>query len=189
MDAARLHMPSMPADADVRVLRYELPLARVGEAAGSSGFAADADADHRPGNLRVRVLQAEGLPVRADGSACEPYATISVAELTRRRTKRTSVGSGSSVEWDEAFDFESTSACAQVVVDVWDRPTDGSADLLGKAVLALAECRPGVPHTYFKHLLEGKLVVRLLFDFAELPSEAEEQAQYQAEYTATMSNR
>jgi hypothetical protein len=37
-----------------------------------------------------------------------------------------------------------------------DAATKAAADLLGKAVLSLSECRPGVPHTYFKHLLEGK---------------------------------
>ena len=70
---------------------------------------------------------------------------------------------------------------------MWDRPAPAAPpDLLGKAVLNLSECRPGVPHTYFKHLLEGKLVLRLLFDFATLPSEADELAQYEAEYAAAM---
>ena len=73
-------------------------------------------------------------------------------------------------------DFEAASACSQVVVDVWDRLSANTPpDLLGKAVLSVSECRAGVPHTYFKNLLEGKLVVRLLFDFAPLPSAAEEQ--------------
>lgn len=158
MDAARLHAPSLPTD-DMRVLRYELPLARPGGAAGAARLSSiDADADYRPGNLRVRVLQAEGLPARSDGSNCEPYATVAVAELTRRRTRRTAAARGTDVEWGEAFDFDAASACAQVVVDVWDRPGAGPADLLGKAVLNLNECRPGVPHTYFKHLLEGKVV-------------------------------
>ena len=188
MDAARLHIPAMPTEQPaLRVLRYDLPLARPGEAAGALSLATDADADYRQGNLRVRVLNAEGLPARADGSACEPYATVVIAELTRRRTKRTRTASGSTFEWGEAFHFEATSACAQVVVDVWDRPSAAApADLLGKAVLSLSECRPGVPHTYFKHLLEGKVVLRILFDFGELPSEEEEQAQYEADYAAAM---
>jgi Ca2+-dependent lipid-binding protein len=183
MAAAALHMPSMPSD--VKVMRYELPLASAGEAAGASSSLADAD--HTPGNLRVRVLEAEGLATRADGSACEPYVTVAVAELTRRRVRKTSAAvRGADVRFDEAFEFDATSAAAQVVIDVWDRPGSGPANLLGKAVLSLGECRAGVPHTYFKHLLEGKLVLRLLFDFDELPSEEEELAQYAAEYAAAM---
>mmetsp|Transcript_4017 Transcript_4017/g.10446 ORF Transcript_4017/g.10446 Transcript_4017/m.10446 type:complete len:168 (+) Transcript_4017:71-574(+) len=158
LDAARLHIPSLPAEPDVRVLRYDLPLARPGAAAGATSLAMDGDGDHRQGNLRVRVLTAEGLPARADGGASEPFVTVSVAELTRRRTRRTAGAFGPDTDFNTAFDFAGTSACAQVVVDVWDRPGDGPADLLGKAVLDLSECRPGVPHTYFKHLLEGKLV-------------------------------
>ena len=147
------------------------------------------DADHRPGNLRVRIVEAEGLATRADGSACIPYATVTVAELTRRRTRRTrTAGPGPSVTWGEAFDFDAASACAQVVVDVWDAAGEagGSAELLGKAVLSVGECRAGVPHTYFKHLLEGKVVLRLLFDFADLPSHADEQAAYEAQYASTV---
>ena len=158
MDTAALHIPSLGSASDVKVLRYDLPLARAGEAVGASGLT-DASADHQPGNLRVRIIEAEGLASRADGSACEPFVTVAVAELTRRRTRRTAAASrGPNVKWGQAFDFEGTSACAQVVVDVWDRPAEGPADLLGKAVLSLSECRVGVPHTYFKHLLEGKLV-------------------------------
>ena len=110
MDAARLHIPAMPTEQPaLRVLRYDLPLARPGEAAGALSLATDADADYRQGNLRVRVLNAEGLPARADGSACEPYATVVIAELTRRRTKRTRTASGSTFEWGEAFHFEAAS--------------------------------------------------------------------------------
>ena len=145
--------------ADAQVVRYELPLARAGE--GAAGVPADADADHRQGNLRVRVMMAEGLP---EGS--QPSVTVAVAELTRRRARRTATAArGPNAEWNEAFDFEATSACAQVVLDVWDRPATGAAALLGKVVIGLSECRPGVPHTYFKHLLEGKLVLRVLFGF------------------------
>lgn len=180
---------------NVQVVRYTLPLAP--DAGVGAPFVPSsllsvpgaADAGHQPGSLRVRLLEAEGLAARADGSACEPYVTVSVAELTRRRTRRTDAkrGVGGVVAFEEAFDFEATSACAQVVVDVWDRPAAGApASLLGKAVLGVGECRAGVPHTYFKHLLEGKLVLRLLFDFAPLPSEADELAQYQAEYAAAL---
>ena len=88
--------------------------------------------------------------------------------------------------WDEAFDFDTISACAQIVVDVWDQPGDGPAELLGKALLSLSDCRPGVPHTYFNHLLEGKVVLRVLFDFAELPSPADELAAYGHQYDAMM---
>ena len=53
--------------------------------------------------------------------------TVAVAELTRRRTRRTrTLGPGPSVAWGEAFDFEGTSACAQVVVDVWDESSEGA---------------------------------------------------------------
>ena len=50
-------------------------------------------------------------------------------------------------------------AAAQVVVDVWDCSSQGGRpDLLGKAVMSVSECRPGVPHTFFKNMLRGKLV-------------------------------
>jgi hypothetical protein len=189
MEAAALHMPQIgDARSDVTVLKYDLPLAKVGDGAATSAASGlPLNADHRPGNLRVHVVEAEGLALRADGSACEPYATVAVAELTRRRTRRTAApGRGPRVAWGESFDFEGTSACAQVVIDVWDRPTEGPADLLGKALLDLSDCRPGVPHTYFKHLLEGKVVLRVLFDFGELPSVEEERAEYEAQYAAAM---
>jgi len=65
----------------------------------------------------------------------------------------------------------------QVVIDVWDRSSRGGPpDLLGKAVISLSECRAGMPHTYVNNLLEGKLVVRLLFDFSPLPSVEDEEA-------------
>lgn len=187
LDAATMHMPEIghAHEGSLSVMRYELPLAKTGEAgAASSVSGLPLDADHRPGYLRVHVLEAEGLASRIDGTACKPYATVAVAELTRRRTRRTSAaaGEGPSVQWGESFDFEGTSACAQVVVDVWDKPNDAQpADLLGKALLSLADCRPGVPHTYFKHLLEGKVVLRVLFDFGALPPLEEEQMQYEAQ--------
>ena len=60
----------------------------------------------------------------------------------RRRTRKTTTkGAGPSVAFGEAFDFEATSACAQVVVDVWDQPSSGPAELLGKALLSIADCR------------------------------------------------
>ena len=139
------------------VLRYDLPLERAGQISSRPQ-----EADHRPCNLRVRILEAEGLPTRPDGTPCQPRITVTVAELTRRRTRRaTPSGTGPSVSVNESFDFEETSACAQVVVDVWDEAADGSrSDLLGKAVISLSDCREGVPHTFAKNMLEGKLVRR-----------------------------
>ena len=136
------------------------------------------------GNLRVRVLEVEGLPARADGSPCEPYATIAVTELTRRRTRRTRTSvRGPSATWTkEVFDFDRTSIGAQVVVDVWDGGAGRSPGVpLGKLLLPLADCRAGVPHTVIKPLLDGgRLVVRALFDDGELPSAAEEEAAFAA---------
>lgn len=139
------------------VLRYDLPLERTGQ----SSPRAEGEADYRPGNLRVRILEVEGLPTRPDGSPCQPTVVVTVSELTRRRSRRISPdGAGPSVSLDKSFDFEETSASAQVVVDVWDQSADGvKSDLLGKAVIGLAECREGVPHTFMKNLLEGKLVM------------------------------
>lgn len=191
--AAHLHIPELSdAPSQVTVLRYELPLARPGEAGAAAMTASGlpVDADMRPGNLRVHIVEAEGLAARADGSACAPYVTLSVVELTRRRTRRTaSPGAGPNVSFGDAFDFDGTSACAQVVVEAWDQPSDGPADLLGKALLSVSECRAGVPHTYFKHLLEGKLVLRVLFDFDELPSLEEDKAQFAEQYKAAMQRR
>lgn len=122
------------------------------------------------GTLRVQVLGADDLPTRANGTACEPYVTIAVNELLRRRTRR--IGkpgrcSATSVSWaDEWVEFERTSESALVVADVWDLPAGGRAqpaEHLGKAAFSLDACRPGVPHTYFAQLLEGSLVLTLLF--------------------------
>ena len=149
---------------------------RVAPLPGSAAHAAAPPhtADTDSGNLRVRVVEAVGLPPRADGTAYEPYTTIAVTDPTRRRTRRTGA-------WGEAFDFERASARALVAVDVWDSAgADAAASLLGKAVLSLAECRPGVPHVVFHPLLEGgELVLRVLFNTRELPSDAEEQAAYE----------
>lgn len=163
------------------LLKYDLPLERVGQPTGLG-----AEDDHRQGNLRVRVLEGESLPARPDGSACEPVVTVTVGELTRRRVRRTDPGaSGPAVVWGEIFDFDGVSASAQVVLDVWDQGSGrGPPDLLGKAVISLTECREGVPHTFFKNLLEGKLAARLLFSFDELPPPEEEQAQYDAALAA-----
>ena len=129
--AASQHIPQLSSahPSDVQVLRYELPLARAGASAGP-GLPSLDEADHRPGYLRVRIIEAEGLAPRSDGSPCEPYVTVAVAEFTRRRTRRTAAGAGPNVTWAEAFDFEGTSACAQLVVDVWDKPSGGAADLI-----------------------------------------------------------
>ena len=191
LDAATMHMPDIANahEGSLSVLRYELPLAKIGEGgAASTVFGLPVDADFRQGNLRVHVLEADGLPSRADGSPCQPYATVAVAELTRRRTRRTrTIGSGPNITWGESFDFETTSACGQVVVDVWDKPSETQpADMLGKALLSLCDCRPGVPHTYFKHLLVGKVVIRVLFDFEELPTLEEEAMQYEAQKAAAL---
>ena len=159
------------------------------------------------GLLRVRVLEAEGLPRREDGSVRVPFAAVAVNELTRRRTRRTCakaaqpLGSsrgaadggseptgperpgGCAASWGEAFEFEGTGAAAQVVVDLWDapagsgdgarpRPAVDSAELLGKAVLSVAHCRPGAACAP-RALRRGRqLALRLLFDFAqELPKD------------------
>ena len=52
----------------VTALKYELPLARPGEGAAASATSVPLDADHTPGNLRVRVVEADGLGTRADGT-------------------------------------------------------------------------------------------------------------------------
>ena len=76
----------------------------------------------------------------------------------------------------------------QVVVDLWDA-ADGSAepDLMGKAVISLDECRPGVPHTFFKNMLVGKLAFRVLFDHGDLPDATEEAAQVQQSLATALS--
>ena len=43
------------------VLRYDLPLERAGQA---STRPHEDEADHTPGNLRVRILELDGLPAR-----------------------------------------------------------------------------------------------------------------------------
>ena len=153
------------------LLRNDLAAKIVGEAAAAN----DAPASEPVvGTLRVRVLEAEGLAARPNGAPCVPYATVAVTELTRRRTRRTSAAaSGPAASWDEAFEFEGTSSDAQVVVDVWDRSDQGGpSDLLGKVVLGVSECRLGVPHTFLKHLLEGKLALRVTFDTKALPDDS-----------------
>ena len=183
--AHQLGVPSLnEAAGRVTVMRYDPP-PRVGTVA-EKGSAEGMELDHRPGNLRVHVLEGEGLATRADGSDCRPYAVVHVNEITRRRSQRTAEveATGAIATWGEAFDFEDTSACAQIVVDVYDRPSGAPSELLGKALFTLTECRVGVPHTYFKHLLEGKLVLRVLFDFDELPSLEEEATAYAQQYAA-----
>ena len=78
------------------------------------------------------------------------------------------------MEWAGiAFDFTSTSEEAQVVVDLWDTRPSVPPELLGKAVLSVTDCRPGVPHLHVAPLmLGGQLSARLFFDYAsELPSD------------------
>ena len=158
------------------VLRQDPPLQYAGEGAATRELDVS-ELDHRQGYLRVRVLAGEGLPARADGRPCVPFTTITLAQLTKRHTQRIAAhGSGPDVSWNEHVDFDSVSACSQVIVDVWDEQVvGGPPDLLGKVVLSLSNCRAGVPHTYFKHLLEGKIVLRLLFDTDPLPSAEEEE--------------
>ena len=98
---------------DPEILSHYLPLKRVGVGAASRE---DEFSDHRPGQLRVRIIEAEGLPNRLNGSSCQPYVTVAVTELTRRRVKRTSIATPSNtMRWDDAFEFEDTSASAQVI--------------------------------------------------------------------------
>ena len=64
-----------------------------------------------------------------------------------------------------SFEFQRTSVGAQVSVGLWDEPKGGwPAELLGKAVVRVDECRPGVPHTHVASLLAGTLVLRLSRD-------------------------
>jgi len=174
MLAAGLHSdPELLAGATTTtLLRNDLSAHLVGAAAAAAdGCPAD---DPVVGTLRVRVLEAEGLATRPGGAPCVPYATVAVTELTRRRTRRTSAAaSGPTASWDESFEFEQTSSDAQVVVDVWDRSDRGGpSDLLGKVVIGVGECRLGVPHTFLKHLLEGKVALRLTFDTKPLPDDS-----------------
>ena len=127
----------------------------------------EADTDDSIGYLRIRVIDAEDLPRRADGSATRPYVMIAVNEFTRRRVRRSAESNqdDACVFWGnrgqgEVFDFDHTNANAQIVIDCWDRPCDDVAPaLLGKIVVPLTECSPGVPHTFFRHLLWGKMVI------------------------------
>ena len=130
----------------------------------SAGAAASSATTVAAGNLKVAVLEAEGLPPRSDGSAREPSAVIAVNELTRRRTRRASVPvlTKGGLSRPVSFDFEETTVGALVVVDCWD-----GNELLGKAVVSLNDCRFGVPHTHFVSMLSGgRLVVQLLFEEA-----------------------
>ena len=176
--------PDLAGARSAAVIRHDLPL----KYAGKGDALAREDADLRPGSLRVSILEAEGLPARPDGSACRPHVVISVAELTRRRCRRTASLSGPTPEWNESFDLDEVSGSGQVVVDLWDA-ADGSAepDLMGKAVISLDECRPGVPHTFFKNMLVGKLAFRVLFDHGDLPDATEEAAQVQQSLATALS--
>ena len=166
------------------VMRHNHPLTY----AGQGGELAQDDADLRPGSLRVSILEAEGLPARPDGTACRPHVVVSVAELTRRRCRRTTSLSGPAPEWNESFDLDEVGGSGQVVVDLWDAAEGaGEADLMGKAVVSLDECRPGVPHTFFKNMLVGKLTFRLLFDHANLPDANEEEVLVQQSLATALS--
>jgi len=155
------------------ILRHDLPVQYAGEGASTREALLAAG---EPGNLRVSILEAEGLPKRPDGSSCAVHVVVSVAELTRRRARRTASLSGSNPRWHEVFEFDGVSGTGQVVVDLVDvADASGEADLVGKAVLTLDECRPGVPHTFFKNMLEGKLAFRVLFDHGALPDAGEEE--------------
>ena len=133
----------------------------------------------RTGYLRVSLLEADGLSPRSDGSPREPYAVVAINEPTRRRTRRSSSCTvGTTAPWAETFDFDRTSLDAQVVVDVLDDDGRGGAglpaELLGKAVVDVGTCKPGVPHLFITQLWllggTGQLALRLTFDYQELPS-------------------
>ena len=174
--------PDLAGARSAAVIRHDLPL----KYAGKGGEARE-DADLRPGSLRVSILEAEGLPARPDGTACRPHVVISVAELTRRRCRRTMSLSGPTPEWNESFDLDEVGGSGQVVVDLWDAVEgSGEPDLMGKAVVSLDECRPGVPHTFFKNMLEGKLAFRVLFDHGALPDASEEEIGVKASLDAAM---
>lgn len=141
-------------------------------------------ADAHFGNVRVRLVEAEGLP----GGCAGVIPTVAVTEATRRRTRRGKLAAlergVTSASWMQGFDFPCTSRDGQVVVDLMEhRPAtaDGPPSrVLGKVVVDLCECRDGIPHVVLKPLVlgAGQLVVRVLFDVSELPSEAEEMAAY-----------
>ena len=176
--------PDLAGARSAAVVRHDLPL----KYAGKGDALAREDADLRPGSLRVSILEAEGLPSRPDGSACRPHVVISIAELTRRRCRRTMSLTGPTPEWNESFDLDEVGGSGQVVVDLWDAAEgSGEPDLMGKAVVSLDECRPGVPHTFFKNMLVGKLVFRVLFDHGDLPDATEEAAQVQQSLATALS--
>ena len=178
-------VPDLAGARSAAVIRHDLPLKYAGK--GDDALARE-DADLRPGSLRVSILEAEGLPARPDGTTCRPHVVISVAELTRRRCRRTMSLSGPTPEWNESFDLDEVGGSGQVVVDLWDAAEgSGEPDLMGKAVVSLDECRPGVPHTFFKNMLVGKLVFRVLFDHGDLPGATEEAAQVQQSLTTALS--
>ena len=114
--------------------------------------------------LRVSVLEVNGLACA--GKLC---AKVSVTELPcRRRTRRTAANAttqdGQRVEWGDEFVFARTSANAIVVVDVWDQSASAAGELLGKGLIHVVDCRPGVPHTFwFNLLVDGNLIVRVEF--------------------------
>ena len=54
-------------------------------------------------------------------------------------------------------------------------------------MISLDECRPGVPHTFFKNMLVGKLAFRVLFDHGDLPDATEEAAQVQKSLATALS--
>ena len=168
-------VPDLAGARSAAVIRHDLPLKYAGK--GDDALARE-DADLRPGSLRVSILEAEGLPARPDGTACRPHVVISVAELTRRRCRRTMSLNGPAPEWNESFDLDEVGGSGQ---------GSGEPDLMGKAVVSLDECRPGVPHTFFKNMLVGKLVFRVLFDHGDLPGATEEAAQVQQSLTTALS--
>eukprot|EP00965_Chrysotila_dentata_P187120 6171926-Pleurochrysis_carterae.AAC.3 len=95
------------------LLRYDAPIQRAGVAAASREPPIE-DEDFTPGFLRVRILEADGLPNRPDGSCCQPYVTVANTQLTGRRVRRTDAANGPCAVWGQSFDFDNTSASAQV---------------------------------------------------------------------------
>ena len=159
------------------ILRHDLPVQYAGE--GESTREALLPAGE-PGNLRVSILEAEGLPKRPDGSSCSVHVVVS-------RQRRRADALGAPPRSPGPFDFEGVSGTGQVVIDMVDvADASGEADLVGKAVLTLDECRLGVPHTFFKNMLEGKLAFRVLFDHGALPDASEEEIGVKASLDAAM---
>lgn len=132
----------------------------------------------RRGRLRVQLVELDGLPARDDGSARQPYAMVALIDGPWRRTRCTDAPEPrASGAWaaGAAVEFERASAEALLVVDVKDSVSkaapkhDGAAcisadEIVGKAVVSLSECRPGVPHVFIVPLLAGQLVLQLHFD-------------------------